>query len=132
MNEKDNRVKFSTYIALGGVPTGMWKAKQQLSAAGYISNIGWTLIASAISASTGKMTFAIATFDVNSVSVWQTTHMRNNNARNGIPWKTCRLEPSIRDIPDTFPPSARANPPPKRKTSDLKKRHVKLIIDYVM
>jgi hypothetical protein len=77
-------------IALGGVPTfiktqnfnrnllkinafklitGIWKAMQQLSAAGYISNIGCCLMANAISARTGKMTFAIATFEVNSVSV---------------------------------------------------------------
>lgn len=47
----------------------MWKAKQQLRAAGYINSIGWTLMTSAISANTGRMTLAMATFDVNSVRV---------------------------------------------------------------
>lgn len=77
-------------IAFGGVPTcnyeelslnsdsnltlharltGMWKAKQQLSAAGYINNMGCFPMTRAISPKTGKMTLAMATFEVNSVKV---------------------------------------------------------------
>lgn len=40
-------------------------------------------IARAISASTGKITLAIATLLVNSVSVWQTTQIKNNKTKNG-------------------------------------------------
>ena len=47
----------------------MWKAKQQLRAAGYISNIGCFPMARAISPKTGRITLAIATFEVNSVNV---------------------------------------------------------------
>lgn len=100
--------------------TGMWKAKQQLSAAGYINNIGCLPIARAISAKTGKITLAIATFDVNSVRVWQTKQIKNSNTRKGNSWKTTSDDPNIFDIPETFPPSASAKPPPSKKTRDLK------------
>lgn len=98
----------------------MWKAIQQLRAAGYISIIGWTLIARAISAKTGRMTLAMATFEVNSVRVWQTMQTKRRRTIGCNSWNTINDDPSIRDIPDALPPSARANPPPSRKTSDLK------------
>lgn len=119
----------------------MWKAKQQLSAAGYINNIGCFPMARAISAKTckisnilqkfldiflsnltGKITLAMATFEVNSVSVWQTKQIRNKRTRKGNSWKPVSDFPNIFDIPETFPPSASAKPPPRRNTRDLERR----------
>lgn len=97
----------------------MWKAKQQESAAGYISNIGCLRIDIAISPRTGRITLAMATFDVNSVRVWQTKQIRNSKAKNGNFSKTLRDAPNIFDMPEAFPPSARAKPPPSKNTSDL-------------
>lgn len=77
-------------------------------------------MARAISASTGRMTLAIATFDVNSVRVWQTKQMRNKRTKKWNSWNTTSEAPNIFDIPEAFPPSASANPPPSKNTSDLK------------
>lgn len=128
-------------IAFGGVPTcnygeskfkpdfnwasharltGMWKAKQQLRAAGYINNMGCFPMTMAISPKTGRMTLAMATFEVNSVKVWQTKQIKNKRTKKGSSLKTSNDDPNIFDIPDTLPPSASAKPPPSKKTSDLK------------
>lgn len=79
-------------------------------------------MARAISANTGRITLAMATFEVNSVSVWQTKQIRNKRTKKCNCWKTTSEDPNIFDIPEAFPPSARANPPPSKNTSDLKAR----------
>lgn len=56
-------------MAFGGVPTGMWKAMQQDNAAGNIKNNGCISVAIDISANTGSIMLAMATFDVNSVKI---------------------------------------------------------------
>lgn len=84
-------------------------------------------MARAISASTGKITLAIATFDVNSVRVWQTTQIKNNSNKKSNFWNPTSDAPNIFDIPDALPPSARAKPPPSKNTSDLQlKTHIKI------
>lgn len=43
-------------------------------------------------------------------------------------------DPNIFDIPETFPPSARAKPPPSKKTSDLEECFINslLLINRLM
>lgn len=102
-------------IALGGVPTGIWNAIQQDKAAGNIRYNGCISIATDISAKTGSMMFAIATFDVNSVKVCAATQIINNSTNGGRSFRPTKEFPNIADIPDRFPPSANAKPPPNKK-----------------
>lgn len=102
-------------MALGGVPTGIWNAIQQDRAAGNIRYNGCISIATDISASTGNMMFAMATFDVNSVKVCAAKHTRNNNNNGGRSFRPTNEFPNIADMPDRLPPSANAKPPPNKK-----------------
>lgn len=68
-----------------------------------------------ISASTGSRMLAMATFDVNSVSVWAVRHTMNSSSIGGKSLRPTSDVPSMADIPDTLPPSANAKPPPNRK-----------------
>lgn len=102
-------------IAFGGVPTGVWNAIEHDSAAGNIRYNGCTFIANAISAKTGSITFATATFDANSVKTCANRQIRNNSNKNGSVCRPARYVPSIADMPDSLPPRANANPPPSRK-----------------
>uniref|UniRef100_A0A2M4B1E9 Putative secreted protein n=1 Tax=Anopheles triannulatus TaxID=58253 RepID=A0A2M4B1E9_9DIPT len=102
-------------IAFGGVPTGMWNAKLHDIAAGNIRYSGWISIAIAISASTGRMTLQMATFEVNSVNVCAVKQTTNSSSKGGRVFKPDNELPSSSAIPDLRPPSASANPPPSRK-----------------
>lgn len=68
-----------------------------------------------ISANTGNIIFATATFDVNSVNVCAVIQTINNNKIGGRFFKPANEFPNIADIPDLEPPSANANPPPNKK-----------------
>lgn len=113
-------------IAFGGVPTGMWKAIQHDKAAGNIRYNGCISMATDISASTGNIMFAMATFDVNSVSVCAATQTMNSNNNGGRSFRPTNEFPNIADIPDRLPPSANANPPPNKKI----KLHGTLVLMY--
>lgn len=102
-------------IAFGGVPTGMWNAIEQDKAAGNIRYNGWISISADSWARTGNMTLAMATFDVNSVRICALRQMRNRVSRMGNDFKPVKDCPNMADIPETFPPRAKANPPPSRK-----------------
>lgn len=102
-------------IAFGGVPTGIWNAIQQDNAAGNIRYNGCTSMARDISANTGKIIFAMATFDVNSVNVWAVIQTINSNNNGGKSFRPTSELPNIADMPDREPPSAKAKPPPSKK-----------------
>lgn len=102
-------------IAFGGVPTGIWNAIQQDKAAGNIRYNGCISIAMDISARTGSIIFAMATFDVNSVKVCAAKHTMNSSNNGGRSFRPIKEFPSIADMPDRLPPSANAKPPPNKK-----------------
>lgn len=68
-----------------------------------------------ISAKTGSIILAIATFDVNSVKNWAVRHTRNSRSMGGSDFKPVNAFPRSSDIPDSLPPSAKAKPPPEIK-----------------
>lgn len=71
-------------------------------------------MATAISATTGSIIFAMATFDVNSVNIEQTQHTQSK-MKSGENVLSPLIElPIIDDMPVTLPPSANANPPPNK------------------
>lgn len=102
-------------MALGGVPTGKWKAIEHESAAGNIRNNGCTSISADNWANTGNMTLAMATFDVNSVSTCALRQIKNSTTKNGKALRPLSDWPNMADMPDTLPPRANAKPPPNKK-----------------
>lgn len=66
-----------------------------------------------ISANTGKMIVATATFDVSSVTVAEKRHTINKIATTFIELRPVNDSPSILDSPDFVLPVAMANPPPR-------------------
>lgn len=68
-----------------------------------------------ISAKTGKIIFAIATLDVNSVIVSANRQTINNIANGFIDFKTVKAFPRIEERLEEVLPAEMANPPPKTK-----------------
>lgn len=66
-----------------------------------------------ISAKTGSVILAIATFDVNSVRNWIERRTMNRIANGGNDFNPDNALPRSSDMPDDELPSARAKPPPK-------------------
>lgn len=102
-------------IAFGGVPTGKWKAIEHERAVGYMKSNGWTCIVCANSPTIGNMTFATATFDVNSVMNDALKQIMNKTSRSGKFLASFNEPANIDDIPVFLPPLANAKPPPNKK-----------------
>ena len=102
-------------MALGGVPTGIMKARLLESVAGIISSAGFMPLAFAVAARIGIRMFAVAVLLVNSernVTEKQSVAMI---ASGGQSLKSARpVLPITFDKPEDLNPVARQMPPPNR------------------
>ena len=123
---------------MGGVLTGKWKAMLQARPAGKIKYNGCISMASdckqkqtkvkiiellscrtkqlTISAKTGTIILAIATFELKAVKMTATIIIMKSSTKCGSDFNPTNALPINEAIPLTLLPSAKAKPPPNKKT----------------
>src|SRR5262245_36451082 len=101
-------------MALGGVPTGIMKARLLESVAGIISSAGFIPLALAVAARSGIRMFAVAVLLVNSERNVMEKHNVTMIASGGQSRSPLARLPITFDKPEDSKPAARHSPPPKR------------------